>query len=306
MRRSELLFGYGIIIIISIFIGALTYAYDAANPSKLIESLKLPALLLVAMSGILTLANFASKSSNLTTQPTHQPEASVPSSHSNIQDDSALLKGLSRIEDRLAKLESVKPVISHNPAPALEELRELQAKAYSEIQSTLAELKNRPAANPSEVPAPADDKLGELSGALSEAMKEISRRDGTIDTLAANVTRTNIQRVLARVTQSLEVTRALQARVVDGKSSAAESFEFLVDDMDSALADQGVEHMDIAVGARVADLPAGSFAAISVVEAPEDSLRGTVKEVRSRSYFIAEEGKKPRYIAPAKVILYRA
>jgi len=304
MRRSELLFGYGIIIIISIFIGALTY--DKANPSKLIENLKLPALLLVAMSVILTLANFASKSSNLTTQPTHGPEASLPSSYGVVQDDSALLKGLSRIEDRLAKLESIKPVTSHNPAQALAELRELQAKAYSEIQSALAELKNRPAANPSEVPAPADDKLGELSGALSEAMKEISRRDGTIDTLAANVTRTNIQRVLARVTQSLEVTRALQARVVDGKSSAAESFEFLVDDMDSALADQGVEHMDIAVGARVADLPAGSFAAISVVEAPEDSLRGTVKEVRSRSYFIAEEGKKPRYIAPAKVILYRA
>ena len=62
----------------------------------------------------------------------------------------------------------------------------------------------------------------------------------------------------------------------------------------------------IAVGARVADLPAGSFAAISVVDATQDSLRGTVKEVRSRCYFIPEEGKKPRYIAPAKVILYRA
>lgn len=304
MRRSELLFGYGIIIIISIFIGALTY--DAVDPSKLIKNLQLPVGLLVAISVVLTLAHFALKSSNLTTQPTNQPEALVTSSHSNIQYDSALLKGLSRIEDRLAKLESVTPAVSHNPAPALEELRDLQAKAYSEIQSALAELKNRPAAKPSEASAPADDKLGELSGALSEAMKEISKRDGTIDTLTANVTRANIQRILTRITQSLEVTRALQARVTDGKSSATESFEFLVDDMDSALADQGVEHMDIAVGARVADLPAGSFAAISVVEAPEDSLRGTVKEVRSRSYFIPEEGKKPRYIAPAKVILYRA
>jgi hypothetical protein len=76
--------------------------------------------------------------------------------------------------------------------------------------------------------------------------------------------------------------------------------------MDSALTDQGVETLEISVGARVADLPAGSFAAISVVDAPQDSLRGTVKEVRSRCYFIPEEGKKPRYIAPAKVILYRA
>ena len=64
--------------------------------------------------------------------------------------------------------------------------------------------------------------------------------------------------------------------------------------------------MEISVGARVSDLPAGSFAAISVGDATDDSQRGTVKEVRSRCYFIAEDGKKPRYIAPAKVILYRA
>ena len=300
MRRIEFLFCYFCIIVISFAVAYGLYPSDFGT--------KIGVTALFSITGIIivTVLLRDNRNSVRSSSTTHGPEASLPSSYGVVQDNSALLKGLSRIEDRLAKLESVKPVVSHNPAPALEELRELQAKAYSEIQSALAELKNRPAANPSEAPAPADDKLGELSGALSEAMKEISKRDGTIDTLAANVTRTNIQRVLARVTQSLEVTRALQTRVVDGKSSAAESFEFLVDDMDSALADQGVEHMDIAIGARVADLPAGSFAAISVVEAPEDSLRGTVKEVRSRSYFIAEEGKKPRYIAPAKVILYRA
>ena len=300
MRRIEFLFCYFCIIVISFAVAYGLYPSDFGT--------KIGITALFSITGIIIVTVILKDNRNhaRSISAPHQPEASVPSSHSNIQDDSALLKGLSRIEERLAKLESVKPVTPHNPTPALQELRELQAKAYTEIQSALTDLRNRPIAGPVEAPAPADDKLGELSGALSEAMKEISKRDGTIDTLAANVTRTNIQRVLARVTQSLEVTRALQARVVDGKSSAAESFEFLVDDMDSALADQGVEHMDIAVGARVADLPAGSFAAISVVEAPEDSLRGTVKEVRSRSYFIAEEGKKPRYIAPAKVILYRA
>ena len=150
------------------------------------------------------------------------------------------------------------------------------------------------------------DKSGDLSGALSEAMKQISVRDNQIDLLATNVNRANIQRNLVRLTQILEVARSLKARVATGKSDPKESFDFLVDDMDSALTDQGVEAMEVAVGARVADLPAGSFAAISVVDAPEDSLRGTVKEVRSRCYFIPEEGKKPRYIAPAKVILYRA
>lgn len=150
------------------------------------------------------------------------------------------------------------------------------------------------------------DKTGDLSGALSEAMKQISVRDNQIDILTTNVNRANIQRNLVRLTQILEVARSLKSRVAAGKSDPKESFDFLVDDMDSALSDQGVETMEVAAGARVADLPAGSFAAISVVEAPDDALRGTVKEVRSRCYFIAEEGKKPRYIAPAKIILYRA
>jgi hypothetical protein len=150
------------------------------------------------------------------------------------------------------------------------------------------------------------EKANDLSGALSEAMKQISVRDNQIDILATNVNRANIQRNLVRLTQILEVARSLKTRVAAGKSDPKESFDFLVDDMDSALSDQGVEAMEIAAGARVADLPAGSFAAISVVDAPDDALRGTVKEVRSRCYFIAEEGKKPRYIAPAKVILYRA
>ena len=149
-------------------------------------------------------------------------------------------------------------------------------------------------------------KLGELSGALSEAMKQISSRDGQIDMLTKNVNQANIQRNLVRLTQSLEIARTLQTRVGSGKDDPKESFDFLVDDLDSALSDQGVQSMEIAVGARVADLPAGSFAAIAVVDATQDSLRGTVMEVRSRCYFIPEEGKKPRYIAPAKVILYRA
>ena len=189
-----------------------------------------------------------------------------------------------------------------------------QNEAQRKIQEELAELRkdiksikgspNAPATDsaPAEVPA----KLGELSGALSEAMKQISSRDGQIDLLTKNVNQANIQRNLLRITQSLEVARSLQARVASGKSDPKESFDFVIDDLDSALSDQGVESMEIAVGTKVADLAAGSFAAISVVDAPEDALRGTVKEVRSRCYFIPEAGKKPRFIAPAKVILYRA
>lgn len=186
-----------------------------------------------------------------------------------------------------------------------------QRQILEELAALRREIRNQIAVSPAVDPA-ADgksttpEKAGDLAGALSEAMKQISVRDNQIEILTANVNRANIQRNLVRLTQILEVARSLKIRVAAGKSDPKESFDFLVDDMDSALADQGVEVMEVAVGTKVADLAAGSFAAISVVEATDDSLRGTVKEVRSRCYFIAEEGKKPRYIAPAKVILYRA
>lgn len=305
MRRLELFFGYCATIAISTAVGFGLF-YDSKKPSELSAPILFTVLLAIAGITFFTVLLRHSRNGVRPSSANQCPEATQTSSSGVVPDSSALLNGLSRIEDRLAKLESVKSTPAPQQSPAMEELLELQTKAYLEIKSALKDLQNRPTANPNTSVAPAEDKLGELSGALSEAMKEISRRDGTIDTLTANVTRTNIQRVLARVTQILEVARALQARVADGKSSAAESFEFLVDDMDAALADQGVEHLDIAAGMRVTELPAGSFAAISVIDAPEESLRGTVKEVRSRSYFIPEEGKKPRYIAPAKVILYRA
>jgi len=186
-----------------------------------------------------------------------------------------------------------------------------QRQILEELAALRREIKSQPSNAPAAGPI-ADaktyepEKIGELSGALSEAMKQISSRDNQIDLLTKNVNQSNIQRNLVRLSQSLEIARTLQTRVASGKSDPKESFDFIVDDLDSALSDQGVEAMEISVGTKVADLAAGSFAAISVVDAPEDALRGTVKEVRSRSYFISEAGKKPRFIAPAKVILYRA
>ena len=194
---------------------------------------------------------------------------------------------------------------------ALATQNEAQRKLQDELAALRQDIKSikGTSASPANESVPAVEvpaKLGELSGALSEAMKQISSRDGQIDLLTKNVNQANIQRNLVRLSQSLEIARALQVRLTAGKSDPKESLDFVVDDLDSALSDQGVESMEVAVGTKVADLAAGSFAAISVVDAPEDSLRGTVKEVRSRCYFISESGKKPRFIAPAKVILYRA
>ena len=213
-----------------------------------------------------------------------------------------ILVGLGRIEERLSQLEKRHEALASSTQPSSEKL-------LLEVKSALAGFRQSAESEPAgtQLSAPvSEDKLGEISGALTEAMKEISRRDETIDVLTANVTRANIQRNLARLTQILEVALSLKARVSAGKSDPAGSLDFLVDDMNAALTDQGVEFLEIAPGTKVSELPAGSFAAIAVVDAPDDSARGTVKEVRSRCYFIPEEGKKPRYVAPAKVVLYRA
>jgi tetrahydromethanopterin S-methyltransferase subunit B len=213
-----------------------------------------------------------------------------------------ILVGLGRIEERLSQLEKRHEALASSTQPSGEKL-------LLEVKSVLAGLRQSAESEPAgkQLPAPVpEDKLEELSGALSEAMKEISRRDKTIDDLTSNVTRANIQRNLARLTQILEVALSLKSRISSGKSDPVDSLDFLVDDMNSALSDQGVEFMEIIPGTKVSELPAGSFAAIAVVDAPEEPLKGTVKEVRSRCYFIPEEGKKPRYVAPAKVVLYRA
>jgi molecular chaperone GrpE (heat shock protein) len=229
---------------------------------------------------------------------------------------SLILGQIEQEEDKGKAMDEAKAQEGDSLHSALATQNEAQRKLQEELAALRKDIKSikanpgKPAADialtdsapAAEVPA----KLGELSGALSEAMKQITSRDSQIDLLTKNVNQANIQRNLVRLSQSLEVARALQVRVGSGKSDPKESFDFVVDDLDSALSDQGVESMEVAVGTKVADLAAGSFAAISVVDAPEDALRGTVKEVRSRCYFISEDGKKPRFIAPAKVILYRA
>ncbi len=186
---------------------------------------------------------------------------------------------------------------------------EAQKKIQAELAAIREDLKSvKSASGPAarenvtnEVP----EKLGELSGALSEAMKQISSRDGQIDLLAKNVNQSNIQRNLVRLTQTLEFSLSLHKRIVAGESDPAESMQFIVDDLESALAANGVEHMVILPGTKIPELKAGSFIPVTVVEAASPELKGTVKEVRTRAYFINEESR-PRFISPAKVVLYKA
>jgi molecular chaperone GrpE (heat shock protein) len=198
-------------------------------------------------------------------------------------------------------------VILYRQNKFISEIRELRDQQPLVAATTEFKPQPEPAlTSNSSVEPVKNETLDELSKSLSQAMNEISKRDATISNLTANVTRSNIQNNLVRLTQTLDIACLIHARLANGKSNANESIEFIIEDIKSALNGQGVEFSEIKPGTRVADLPAGSFAAISVVDAPNDSLKGTVKEVRSLCYFVNEENKKPRYIAAAKVILYRA
>jgi len=227
---------------------------------------------------------------------------------------SVLVLALAEAENQSAEEKTPKNSSPDEKGDSLHSVVAAQNETQRKIQEELAELRKdlrsfkgisgTPATESApvvEVPA----KLGELSGALSEAMKQISSRDGQIDLLTKNVNQSNIQRNLVRLTQTLEFSLSLHKRIVTGQSDPAESMQFIVDDLESALAANGVEHMVILAGTKIPELKAGSFIPVTVVEAPSPELKGTVKEVRTRAYFINEENR-PRFIAPAKVVLYKA
>ena len=212
-----------------------------------------------------------------------------------------ILVGLGRIEERLSQLEKRHEALANSTQPSGEKL-------LLEVKSALAGLRQSAESDAAgkqlSAPVP-EDKLEELSGALSEAMKQITSRDSQIDMLTKNVDLTNIQRNLVRLTQSLEISLMLQKRIAAGQSDPAESMQFIVDDLESALAANGIEHLVILPGAKVIELKAGSFIPVTVIEAPSQELKGTVKESRTRAYFINEENRA-RFISPAKVVLYKA
>ena len=80
---------------------------------------------------------------------------------------------------------------------------------------------------------------------------------------------------------------------------------FILGDLESALADNNVLFEQFPVGTRLADLPSGSFTPVAYVDAPSPELAGTVKESKSAAYYILEADEKRRYIAPAKLVVYK-
>lgn len=199
----------------------------------------------------------------------------------NVGFDSEALKG---IQDQLAKLEKSLVAVSaklDQPAPAAPN------KGDENVAKALEAMKEQ------------------MDAGLRNAREEVERRDRTNDTLAETLKRSSIQRTLARMALTLELARAVGAKVAEGKTSGADAMEFLLGDLESALMDNNVNFESVAVGTKLADLAAGSFTPVAYVDAPSPELAGTVKEAKSAAYFIQEDDGKRRFIAPAKLILYK-
>jgi hypothetical protein len=194
---------------------------------------------------------------------------------------------------------------------ALEEIRASIAKVNQTLSTLIAKMDATPApATPKEDNEYVSKALGSLSSqmeaALRNAREEVERRDKANEALTANLTKANILRTLTRFATALELARAVSAKVAEGKTSGADGLEFVLGDLESALADNNVHPEQLAVGTPIKDLPAGSFTPMAYVDAENPSQAGTIKEARSAAYFIPDEDGRKRYIAPAKVIAYKA
>lgn len=199
----------------------------------------------------------------------------------------------------------------------------IESEALRDIQGQLAKLEKALAAVAAKLdqpmpaaPAPkaeGDDNVAkaletmkeQMEATLRNARDEVERRDKTNETLAETLKRASIQRTLARMALTLELARAVGAKVAEGKTSGADAMEFLLGDLESALMDNNVNFESVAVGTKLGDLAAGSFTPVAYLDAPSPELAGTVKEAKSAAYFIQEDDGKRRYIAPAKLILYK-
>lgn len=195
------------------------------------------------------------------------------------------------------------------------------AQELSAIQAQLAELKTGMSSLVDKLQAPKTEMKehqedggvaralealnSQMDAALRNAREEVERRDKTNEILTLNLSKANIQRTLARFTQALELTRAVATKVGEGKTTGADAFEFILGDLESALADNNVLFEQFPVGTRLPDLPSGSFTPVAFVDAPTPELAGTVKEAKSAAYYILESDDKRRYIAPAKLIVYK-
>jgi hypothetical protein len=154
-------------------------------------------------------------------------------------------------------------------------------------------------------PTGAPPAAGDFNGAIAALAKDLGSREKETQRLHEVLMRRDHRNVLARlatIRETAEFTRKINA---DGKLADKEALSQLIMEIEAALEDLGLEIMHVSSGARIADLPNGSFTILSATNAEAGGQPGTVKEAVTEAVFLRDADGKPVFIAPAKLRAYK-
>ena len=144
-----------------------------------------------------------------------------------------------------------------------------------------------------------------LTEAVATLARDLSIREKETQKLHDIIIRKEQRRVLARVCsiyETAEFTRRINAA---NKINDKEALNQIYMEVESALADIGLEILNINIGALIKDLPVGSFNIISAEVSELSSNAGKVKEVVSCAIYVKDSSGGLVFISPAKLKVYK-
>ena len=171
------------------------------------------------------------------------------------------------------------------------------------VKDELLRLGNRPAEPTPALAAPAAS--GDFNGALAALAKDLGLREKETQRLQDALVRRDHRNALARlatIRETAEFTRKINAA---GKIADKEALSQVIMEIEAALDDLGLEVMQVSAGARIADLPNGSFTILSASPPEAGEQPGTVKEAVTEAVFLRDADGKQVFIAPAKLRAYK-
>lgn len=144
-----------------------------------------------------------------------------------------------------------------------------------------------------------------LTEAVATLARDLAIREKETQKLHEIIVHKDQKRALARfcsIYETAEFTRRINAT---NKIDDKEAFNQLILEIESALADLGLEILTIHSGMLIRDLPAGSFTIVGSEDAVNTKDAGTVKEVVSAAIFIKDSSGAYKFISPAKIKVYK-
>lgn len=146
---------------------------------------------------------------------------------------------------------------------------------------------------------------GDMNGAVAALAKDLGIREKETQRLQDIISRRDLRNALARlatIRETAEFTRRINAA---GKLEDKEALQQLIMEIEAAIADLGMEVLHIPAGARIAELPNGSFTILTAFPSESPATAGTVKESLSDAVFIKDDSGKAVFIAPAKLRVFK-